>query len=832
MDPKSLQLLELDKVLAKLEEYASFSASKALARGLEPTADRAAALLAQRATSEARRLLTLRPEITVGGAHDVRMAADRAARGAVLEPEELLDLRSTLVAARTLARLFARLTEPLPALSSFAEGIEVPPGLIEAISRVLDERGEVLDSASEKLADIRHSLRGAHDRLRSKLDRLVHDPNTAPMLQEPIVTQRDGRFVVPLRAEFKGRLKAVIHDQSASGATLFVEPLAVVDLNNQVRELELAERDEIRRIFTDLSTEVGGGAEAIRRTVGALADLDLALAKARYAEDLRAEEPELLPIPSGTLSAVPSGIPLGIPQETGTSVPLRDPLRDAKRDAQTRRSAIEPVPGLPHPGSTLRLHQARHPLLDPAAAVPVELVLDPETFVLVITGPNTGGKTVALKTAGLLALMAQCGLHLPTAPDSAISVFEAVFADIGDEQSIEQSLSTFSGHIAAIVRILDSAGPRSLVLLDELGAGTDPEEGAALARAILGTLTDLRVTTLVATHYPELKTFAHATPGVRNASVEFDLASLRPTYHLSIGLPGRSNALAIASRLGLQREVVERARQMVAPEALRAEGLLDEIHRQREEARQARREAEAVRLQAEAQRAELRQRLEAIEVERAEILDGARQEAAEEAQAVYVEAEELRRKLARAALPLTEIETAAGDAEDLADRTAEPIRPTILEPEAPLRVGDRVFLRSLGSEGVLTAMGEAEAEVQVGRLRVRASPGELTSPRASEPIRARTARPSPLRVREASLPMEIDLRGLPVDDALDSLERHLDSAYLAGMPFVRVIHGKGTGRLRQAVRRALRENPYTAGFDAGKDGEGGEGVTVVRLATE
>jgi len=796
MDPKSLQLLELDKVLARLETYAAFSASKQLARELAPTSDAVEARQRQRATSEARRLLTVRPEITVGGAHDVRMAADRAARGAVLEPEELLDLRSTLVAARTLARLFDRLTEPLPVLSSLAAGLDVPPGLIEAISRVLDERGEVLDSASEKLADIRHSLRGAHDRLRSKLDRLVHDPKTAPMLQEPIVTQRDGRFVVPLRAEFKGRLKAVIHDQSASGATLFVEPLAVVDLNNQVRELELAERDEIRRILTDLSTEVGGGAEAIRRTVGALADLDLALAKARYAEDLRAEEPELLAIPSGTLSAV------------------------------------EPAPGRPHPGSTLRLRDARHPLLDPAAAVPVELVLDPETFVLVITGPNTGGKTVALKTAGLLALMAQCGLHLPTAPDSAISVFEAIFADIGDEQSIEQSLSTFSGHIAAIVRILDSAGPRSLVLLDELGAGTDPEEGAALARAILGSLIDLRVTTLVATHYPELKTFAHATPGARNASVEFDLASLRPTYHLSIGLPGRSNALAIASRLGLQREVIERARQMVAPEALRAEGLLDEIHRQREEARQARREADAVRLQAEAQRAELRRRLEAIEVERAEILDGARQEAAEEAQAVYVEAEELRRKLARAALPLSEIETAAGDAEDLADRTAEPIRPTLLEPEAPLRVGDRVFLRSLGSEGVLTAMGEAEAEVQVGRLRVRASPGDLTSPRASEPVRSQSARPSPLRVREASLPMEIDLRGLPVDDALDSLERHLDSAYLAGMPFVRVIHGKGTGRLRQAVRRALRENPYAAGFDAGKDGEGGEGVTVVRLAAE
>jgi DNA mismatch repair protein MutS2 len=813
MDPKSLQLLELDKVLAKLEAYAAFSASKALAHGLEPTSDLTEARQRQRATSEARHLLSLRPEVTVGGAHDVRSSTGRAARGAVLGPEELLDLRSTLISARTLSRMFERHREQFPGLASVVARLEVPAGLIEAISRVLDERGEVLDSASVKLAEIRYSLRGAHDRLRTKLDRLVHDPKTAPMLQDPIVTQRDGRFVVPLRAEFKGRLKAVIHDQSASGATLFVEPLAVVELNNQVRELELAERDEIRRILTELSTEVGAGAEAIRRTVEALADLDLALAKARYAEVLVATEPELLAIPSGTLSAVPSGIP----QETG--------MRSAMR------SAIEPSPGRHHPGSTIRLRQARHPLLDPASAVPVELVLDPETFALVLTGPNTGGKTVALKTAGLLALMAQCGLHLPTAPDSSISIFDAIYADIGDEQSIEQSLSTFSGHIGAIIRILDSAGPRSLVLLDELGAGTDPEEGSALARAILGTLVDLRVTTLVATHYPELKTFAHATPGVRNASVEFDLASLRPTYHLSIGLPGRSNALAIASRLGLQREVVERARQMVAPEALRADGLLDEIHRQREEARQARREAEAVRLQAEAQRAELRQRLEAIEVERAEILDGARQEAAEEAQAVHVEAEELRRKLSRAGLPLTEIQATAKEAEDLADRTAEPIHPTSPEPAATIQVGGRVFLRSLGSEGILTALGETEAEVQVGRLRVRASLGDLSPPRQAEPVHARTAPASPSLVRQASLPLEIDLRGLPVDEALDALERHLDSAYLAGMPFVRVIHGKGTGRLREAVRRALRENTYAAGFDAGKDGEGGEGVTVVRLAT-
>ncbi|MBF8257079.1 MAG: MutS2 family protein, partial [Anaerolineales bacterium] len=770
MDPKSLHLLELPKVLARLETYAAFSASKELARALAPSADVELARRALSGTSEARRALELRPDLSVGGAHDVRAVSGRAARGAVLEPSELLDLKATLISARNLSRLFEKLAPSSPVLAGIASGLDVPPGLIEAISRVIDEHGEVLDSASERLSEIRHSLRGAQDRLRSKLDRLVHDPKTGPMLQEPIVTQRDGRYVIPLRAEFKGRLKAVVHDQSASGATLFVEPLAVVDLNNQVRELELAERDEIRRILADLSTEVGAGAEAIRRTVEALAEFDLALAKARYAEELRAEEPELL--------------------------------------------GIAPVPGRPHPGTTLRLRQARHPLLDPQGAVPIDLVLDPETFALVLTGPNTGGKTVALKTAGLLALMAQCGLHLPTAPDSSINLFDAVYADIGDEQSIEQSLSTFSGHIGAIVHILESAGPHSLVLLDELGAGTDPEEGSALARAILATLVEMRVTTLVATHYAELKAFAHNTPGVRNASVEFDLASLRPTYHLSIGLPGRSNALAIADRLGLPRQVIERAREMVDPQALRAEGLLDEIHRQREEARQARREAEAARLQAEAQRAELRRRLEGIEVERAAILEGARREAADEAQAVLEEADELRRRLARAGKPLEEAKAATQAARELAQASAEPILPARPSDEPPLRVGERVYLRSLGTEGILQELGDREAEVQVGRLRVRASVEDLAPAREAAGVKRPSAPPASSPVmRETTSSMEVDVRGLPVDEALEVLEHRLDSAYLSGMPFMRIIHGKGTGRLRQAIRRELRDNPYAAGFE-------------------
>ena len=403
------------------------------------------------------------------------------------------------------------------------------------------------------------------------------------MLQEPIVTQRDGRYVIPLRAEFKGRIKSLVHDQSSSGATLFVEPLAVVDLNNEVRELELAERDEIRRILAELSQLVGAQAEAIRGTVEALAAFDLALAKARYAE---------------ALDAVRAGAD-GVPG---------------------------PARGRSIRGRPCSCGQARHPLLDPATVVPIDLVLDDDTYALVITGPNTGGKTVALKTAGLL--VADGAIRTGAAGGSRFARVgvRRRLADIGDEQSIEQSLSTFSGHIANIIHILMTAGRRSLVLLDELGAGTDPQEGSALARAILSTLLERRVTTLVATHYPELKAFAHVTPGVRNASVEFDLASLRPTYRLSIGLPGRSNALVIAERLGLDPQVIEAARKMVAPQEIDAQGLLDEIQRTRDDTRREHAAVLAAHERTRRRQAELEASLASIEEQRQVVLEEARQE--------------------------------------------------------------------------------------------------------------------------------------------------------------------------------------------------------------
>jgi DNA mismatch repair protein MutS2 len=480
--------------------------------------------------------------------------------------------------------------------------------------------------------------------------------------------------------------------------------------------------------------------------------------------------------------------------------------------------------------------------------VPIDVELDPLTYALVITGPNTGGKTVTLKTIGLLVLMAQSGLHIPAQSGSELSVFERVFADIGDEQSIEQSLSTFSGHVTNIIRILDQADPHSLVILDELGAGTDPQEGAALARALLSHLLERGITTLVTTHHPELKAFAHAMPGVVNASVEFDLETLRPTFHLTIGLPGRSNALAIAQRLGMPDPIISTARAELNPADLRADDLLDEIHQQRDLARRARADADAARQEIEAIRKELSERLERLEDERRHVLEKARLEAEAQVQDLQREIAEVRRVLARARQPFEAVQAVEEQVEELVEKVEMPVErrlPELSHPleDRPIRLGDKVRLRSLNTEGVVSALGEEEAEVQVGVLRVRARLADLhLASLAAEPTRE-SSKSSAVRRRsvEASgkttiaLPespgMELDLRGQRADEALDALDRYLDAAFLAGLPFVRIIHGKGTGRLRQSVREALAHNPQVKSFEAGGDKEGGDGVTVAKLGS-
>ncbi|GAB4504246.1 MAG: endonuclease MutS2 [Anaerolineales bacterium] len=832
MDDKTLNMLEYHKILARLAVFCDFSASKELAGQLRPTADfeTAQRLLAE--TTEARSLLSSR-DLTVGGAHDIRPAADLAARGGVLEPQALLDIKSTLIACREWKKTLLGKAEskpnppipkalsrrerlkqaqeeadfaahPFPHLAEIARGLPDTYGLVDAISRVLSEHGEVLDSASPKLASLRGEIKVAHDRLMSRLQRYLTE--SANKLQEPIITQRDGRYVIPLRAEFKGQIKAIIHDQSASGATLFIEPLPVVELNNALRELELAERNEVRRVLAELSAQVGGHAQELIYGVENLAMLDLTFAKAKYAEELHASEPILHALKvTGSLKG---------------------------RKAQPSDLTIP----------TLKLLHARHPLLDPAAVVPIDIYLPPAVRALVITGPNTGGKTVSLKTVGLLALMAQSGLHIPVQSGSELPCFEAIWADIGDEQSIEQSLSTFSGHLTNIVRILKKADSRSLVILDELGAGTDPQEGAALARAILDHLLERSITTFIATHYPELKTYAHATEGVVNASLEFDIATLRPTYKLTIGLPGRSNALAIATRLGLDPKIVSAARNDIHPDNLRADKLLDDIRKERNRASREHEKAEKARKRLEALERELEKRLATIEEERRQVLARARAEAELEIAILKRNLEALKRQLKQARQPLERLKAVEEEIEALEEKVEAPLerRPSSADSEqgtasseqSAIGLGERVIVSTLNAEGTVTGLGESDAEVQVGSLRIRAKLSDLMrKPQAQESEK----HPETTGVERSTLSvssspgLELDLRGQASDDALDLLDRYLDQAISTGLPWVRIIHGKGSGTLRRVVRQALRQHPHVISFEEGGPKEGGEGVTVVRL---
>ncbi len=814
MDAKTLQVLEYPKILERLRSFCDFSASMDLARALEPTDSHDLALARLAETGEARRLFSVQ-DIGVGGAHDIRPAADLAARGGVLDPQQLLDVKSTLISCREIKRSLERKTDEYPHLAQTAAGLPEAHGIVDAITRVLSERGEVLDSASPKLASLRREIKVAHDRLMSRLQKYLTD--SASKLQEPIITQRDGRYVIPLRAEFKGQIKAVVHDQSSSGATLFVEPLPVVELNNQVRELELAARDEERRILYEISVQVGEHREEINYGVENLAMLDLIFAKAKYAEELKASEPIL---------------------QKDETKRLKDE-RSRKRESSEQANQME----TPNRRASIQLIHARHPMLDSQTVVPIDVDPKPGTRAIVITGPNTGGKTVSLKTVGLLALMAQSGLHIPAQSGSELPCFHAVYADIGDEQSIEQSLSTFSGHITNIIRILKHIDQRSLVIFDELGAGTDPQEGAALARAILNHLLEAGCTTLVATHYPELKTFAHSTEGVVNASLEFDIKTLRPTYRLTLGLPGRSNALLIAQRLGLPQPIIEAAKGEIHPDDLRADKLLDDIRKERNRTARERQKLEKARNKLEAQTKELESRLEKIEDERREVIAKARAEGELEVAILKKNIESLKSQLRKAKQPLDAIKLLEEKIETIEQKMETPVERKSnqfpVSNSQSLKLGERVTVSTLNAEGVVTALGESDAEVQIGSLRVRARLADLMR-KSGEPMTGQqsqvSSEPSPAINTPASTSstkspgLELNLRGKLVEDGLEELDRYLERAYSSGLLFVRIVHGKGTGRMREAVRGALKDSPYVTSFEEPKENEGGSGVTVAKMA--
>lgn len=798
MNEKTLRVLELDKILERLASHTTFSASAALARALVPATTTEEALRLQQHTAEARQMFANQVNISTGGARDVREAAMLATRGIAVEPAVLLDIRSTLRRATTLRRSVGRMKASYPLLSELINQAEECLPVQEEIARVLDEAtGAVRDSASPQLAMIRRELKVAFDRLQSKLQRMVTSSTNQPMLQEALFTMRNGRYVIPLKSDHKGKIPGIVHDSSASGATLFIEPLETVELNNRWREFQLDEEKEIRRILSALSALVGNYAAQIVRTVEVLAELDLILAKARYAEALRAVQPDLVP--------------------------------------------FAPRPNADHPGSTIALRAARHPLLS-GSVVPIDVAFDENTWVLVVTGPNTGGKTVSLKTVGLLVLMAQCGLQVP-AEEARLSVFHGVYADIGDEQSIEQSLSTFSSHMTNTIGILHEAGPDSLVLLDELGAGTDPGEGSALARAILTHLRDHRVTTMVTTHHPELKVYSVETPGVRNASVEFDLETLAPTYRLIVGLPGRSNALAIAQRLGLSSAIIADARRMVATEDLVADDLLDEIHRTREDMRRQQAQISALRLQLEEERGELGAQLSGAEDERRNIIAAARREMQREMDDFRREVKRLRSEMRQASLPLEALREVQAQADKAERAITAPVEAAVVLPEDDRawtpRLGDAVWLETLRAEGTVVELDREAAIVQVGTLRVRARLRELTQPtRAEKKVARRKYASAYEEVGEISTPkvaspgLELDLRGTRVEEALERLDEYIDAAYLTGLPFARIIHGKGTGALRKAIQERVRQHTLISRVVTAPPKEGGDGVTIIYLAPQ
>ncbi len=769
---RSLATLELPAVRALLAERSSFIPGRELAETITPTADLKEAERLQDETAAGRALLRAQPSAGIGGARDIRDALRRARLGGALDPDQLLQVADTIRAAQ---KLFTDV-HPYPPLAALCSFARPPRPLAEGIEHAISGTGEVLDRASPKLGSLRAELRAAQARLQQRLDGLLRSPDLARALQEPLVTQRGGRYVVPVKSEMRGAVKGIIHDQSASGATVFIEPLEILEANNALREAELAEKAEVQRILDELSRRVEKEADELDAVVSALARLDLAMAKALLADALDAERPVL----------------------------------DA--DGQ------------------VDLVKARHPLLMTAGSevVPIDVRLGTDFRALVVTGPNTGGKTVTLKTIGLLILMAACGLQLPVQRGSRVAIVKRVFADIGDEQSIAQSLSTFSSHLRNVVATLAEAEKGDLALLDELGAGTDPDEGAALAMAVLETLLARGVLVAATTHYPELKAFALNTPGVMNASVEFDAETLRPTYRVHVGLPGASNAFAIASRLGLDRGVLDRAESHLSELHRSLERTLREAERQRtelagtlDEARIAGEDARRATASAEREAAKVRD-----DADRA--LRRARTEADElllQARRALHQAEQARDKAAKRNL-VDEAREALAGAERArgASRDEEP-RP---QPTIPVAVGSPVMVEGVSDPGTLLAVDEkGMADVAAGPLRLRVPVSSLREAPAFEPS-PRSTRPT-IAGSAPSVPLQLDLRGARAEEALAVLDRYLNDAAVAGIDRLRIVHGKGTGALRAAVREMLSSHPLVREVATAGQSEGGDGATIVKL---
>jgi len=789
MDDKSLEMLEFPRIRQMIAELTSFSTSRELADFIRPLNNYEQISLLLRQSAEARHLLSEEPGFSVGFVKDFRDSARMAALGSILEPKTLLEIHGTLVSMRELRVSIARVSAELPLLWSIAKGIVELQQVEKDIADCLDPSGEVRDSASPELANIRNQLRDIRGQLLSQLEAMIKAPGIRKILQEDIITERDGRYVILVKTECRHEIKGIIHDISNTGVTLFVEPAITIGLGNALRELAVEEKHEIERILGALSAKVGEHEAEISRSIELTAEIDLALAKAKFARKVNAVEPVIT-----DLNTV---------------------------DAQRTK--------------VLKLIEARHPLL-PGKAVPLTVEIGRDYSILLITGPNTGGKTVAAKSIGLLTLMTQSGIPIPASAESVIPVFDSVFSDIGDEQSIEQTLSTFSWHMGNIIRIINEATENSLILLDELGTSTDPAEGSALARAILRYFLSRSMLIVVTTHYGDLKVFAHMTRGMQNASLDFDPVTLMPTYHLTIGIPGGSNALATASRLGLPAEIIDDARQMLSGGSQELETLLAHIMEEKQKAEEIRHNLEKERSEVARRNAELEEMLEQAKDQAKRTVQENRdkiiREAAELHKAIREAQSELRKEKskerieqARKVLTAIEKQMESGIWKPEEGQAGEE-----LSEEGGIRVGDVVWLKESNVPATVLAVfrKKNQVEAQAGAAKVTIGLDKVERVASRSEIKLARSRPVSLPATKVVSP-QLDLRGKRADDVEPILDSYLSDAVLSNLSEVRIVHGFGTGTVRNIVRDFLAAHPMVKAFRSGRDNEGGDGVTIVSL---
>ncbi|SDS13465.1 DNA mismatch repair protein MutS2 [Paenibacillaceae bacterium GAS479] len=786
MDSKILHTLEYAKIIHKLVQHTATPMGLQMAEDLTPNSELEQVAHALQATAEASDAYRLKGNAPFRGVADIRAHLKRAVIGGTLSPIELLEIALTARGARRVRNHVLHLHEekPMPLLAHLAESMYPRRELEDEILDCIEETGEVLDSASPELARIRRELRQGEGKVREKLEGMLRSSSVQKMLQDSLITLRGDRYVIPVKQEYRGHFGGIVHDQSNSGATLFIEPEAVVAMNNKLRETKAAEAREIERILQKLTALAAEAAEDLAINHDYLAHLDFAFAKAQLAHEMKAEQPR---------------------------------MNDEGR---------------------IIMKRGFHPLLDRDKAVPLHLELGVSHTGIIVTGPNTGGKTVALKTVGLLSLMAMSGMFVPADDGTELCVFDAIYADIGDEQSIEQSLSTFSSHMTNIIRILREMTPRSLVLLDELGAGTDPAEGSALAISILDHIHRTGCRLLATTHYSELKAYAYNRSGLINASMEFDVATLSPTYRLLVGVPGRSNAFAIAERLGLDKMIIQQARGEVSEDDLRVENMIQSLERDRQSAEQERAGAEQLRRELEEERNLYDEELRRFEEQRERMLAKAQEEARQAVQKARREADEIIQELRQ----LQREEGASVKDHKLTEarKRLEEASPQLVQGRQNSRVaaseraiesGDEVRVHSLNQRGHVVELSGSEALVQLGimKMKVKLTDLELVKQAPAPKVALKAAAATLKRTREDNVKMELDLRGSNLDESIIEVDRFLDESFLSGMGQVYIIHGKGTGVLRAGIQDFLRRHSHVKSYRLGNYGEGGAGVTVAEL---